>query len=479
MVNYSRPFYNSKKAIPSPMDLLVDKYKALTLTQLQHTFYDRGMATVILFEGSGGMAMSHIINQIIAVFEPRNVTYNSISNYPGNYMKYCLTHIAPEGKISIFDRGWYSGMLCKGESNLSTEINFVNEFERYLYNNEVNLIKIYLDIKESNLKKHKKSYPVDLDGESEVFNDAGDMKDFSIKDDKISTMIDHTNTKYAPWDIVEVKDYKETINRIADFLMMRMSNILRKPHEPETYEIVETYPNCRENVDFSKKMDKDEYNKKLDKLQRKLAELQIELANSDKALVLVFEGWDAAGKGGIIKRVTQALNPRGYKTYPTPAPTKDEKAHTHLWRFTRSVPAPGRIAIFDRSWYGRMMVEPIEGFCTEKEYSRAAEEINLFEALMHHSNIIVLKFWVDITKEEQLKRFNERASDPLKQWKLTDEDWRNREKWDVYEKYVNSMIMQTNTAFAPWIDVESVDKRYGRIKVLQTIVDTLKKELDD
>jgi len=232
-------------------------------------------------------------------------------------------------------------------------------------------------------------------------------------------------------------------------------------------------------VDFSKTMDKDEYEKKLSKLQSKLGELQVKLARSDKAMVLVFEGWDAAGKGGIIKRVTQALNPRGYKTFPTPAPTPEEKAHTHLWRFAKNMPDPGRIAIFDRSWYGRMLVEPIEGFCTKEEYSRAAGEINLFESSLADSHVIFLKFWVDITKEEQLIRFNDRANDPMRQWKLTEEDWRNRDKWDTYEKYVNSMIKQTNTSYAPWIDIESVDKRYGRIKTLQTIVDCLKKELDD
>ncbi len=460
------------------MDLLVSRNKATSLTQLQHTLFEKGMATVILFEGSGGMVMSHIINQIVAVFEPRNVSYNSICNYPGDYVKYCLTHIAPKGRIAIFDRGWYSGALNKGSDNISVDTNLIKEFERYLYNNNVNLVKIYLNMDEKEMEKHKDSYPVDLDGESDVFSNEGNMKDFSISKDRISTLLGHTNTSYAPWDIIDVGDYKKTIGRIADFLEMRLSNILRAPRQPEKFEIIEAYVNPRKDCDFSQSMSKGDYEKKLEKLQRKLAELQIELAKSDRALVLVFEGWDAAGKGGIIKRLTQSLNPRGYKTYPTPAPTAEEKAHTHLWRFCRGVPAKGHIAIFDRSWYGRMMVEPIEGFCSEEEYSRAAAEINFFEAVMHHSRIIVLKFWIDITKDEQLKRFNDRANDPLKQWKLTDEDWRNREKWDTYEKYVDSMMMQTNTSFAPWINIENVDKRYGRIKVLKTIVDTLKEELD-
>ena len=460
------------------MDLLVSDKKATSLTQLQHSLFEKNMATVLLFEGPGGMAMSHIINQIVAIFEPRNVSYHCVSTYPGDYIKYCMTQVAPKGKISIFDRGWYSGALQKTKDNLSTDTNFIKEFERFLFNNEVNLVKIYLNIDEKVLEENKDSYPVDLDGESDVFNDNVNIGDYSTSDTKISALINNTNTTYAPWDIVDVTDYKKTINRIADFLQMRLTNILSMPKEPERFEIVEAYPNPRKEADLTATMDKAEYNKKLDKLQHKLAELQIKLANSKRSMVLVFEGWDAAGKGGAIKRVTQALNPRGYQTFPTPAPTAEEKAHTHLWRFAKSLPAHGQIAIFDRSWYGRMMVEPIEGFCSEDEYSRAGSELNLFEAMMHHNGTIIIKFWIDITKEEQLIRFNDRANDPLKQWKLTDEDWRNRDKWDTYEKYVDSMIMQTNTPFAPWVDIESVDKRYGRIKVLKTIVDTLKKELE-
>jgi len=460
------------------MDLLLSKNKVNTLMQLQHQLYDRDMATVILFEGSGGMPMSHIVNQIIAAFEPRNISYNTISNSSEHWIKYCFTHIAPNGRISFFDRGWYSGILCDDESKTNIYANFVNEFERYLHNNQTNVVKFYLNIEEEALKKHKKSFPVELDGESKVFNDEGKLKDFSISKNRISDLISHTNTKYAPWDVIEVGDFEKTIDKIADMLIMRLSNLVRSPLEPERFEILEIYPNPRLDNDFSESMDKDEYKEKLAKLQRKLAEMQIELANSDRSLVLVFEGWDAAGKGGIIKRLTQALNPRGYDTYPTPAPTPEEKSHTHLWRFARNMPEPGHIAIFDRSWYGRMMVEPIEGFCTKEEYSRAAGEINTFEAALAKDHVIFIKFWIDITKEEQLKRFNARAADPMKSWKLTDEDWRNREKWDIYEKYVNSMIEQTNTEFAPWVAVECVDKRYGRIKILETIVDTLKKELD-
>ena len=461
------------------MDLLISKDKAETLARLELKLSERQMSTVILFEGVGGMAMSHIVNQIIAVFEPRNIRYHSISTSNMPWIKYCLVNVAPKGQIAIFDRGWYSGILSEGDEKLADNISLANAFERYLYNNGVNVIKFYLDMDEDTLKKNKKSYPVDIDGESEVFNNVGKLKDFSVNKSKIRNLLEKTNSTYSEWDVIEVGDFKETVRKIASILEARLSGLLTMPREPETYDIMEIYPNPREDVKFDQEMSKSDYSKKLTKLQNKLAELQVKLANSDKALCLVFEGWDAAGKGGCIKRVTQALNPRGYKTFPIPAPTAEEKSHTHLWRFAKNMPDPGQITIFDRSWYGRMLVEPIEGFCTEKEYSRAAAEINLFESSLYKDHVIFIKFWIDITKEEQLKRFKDREADPLKSWKLTDEDWRNRKKWNTYEKYINSMIKQTNTDYAPWIDVECVDKRYGRIKVLQTIVDTLKEALDD
>jgi len=460
------------------MDLLISKEKANTLTQLEHRLAEKKIPTVILFEGAGGMAMSHVVNQIVGIFEPRNIRYHCVSTSKLPWIKYCLLNIAPKGTISIFDRGWYTGIISDGEENLMNNINLANDFERYLYNNGVQVIKIYLQFDEDSLKKYKKSYPVPIEGEDELFNDLGRIKISSTFRGKLKYLLSQTNTKYAKWDILEMKDYEETVGALADIIEERFTEILSMPSEPEKFEILEVYPNPRDDVDFEKALTKKQYKKQLAKLQRKLAELQIKLKKSDKAMVLVFEGWDAAGKGGCIKRVTQALNPRGYKVFPVPAPTSEEKSHTHLWRFAKNMPDPGQITIFDRSWYGRMMVEPIEGFCSETDYSRAAGEINLFEGALSSSHVIFLKFWVDITSEEQLIRFNDRAADPLKQWKLTDEDWRNREKWDTYEKYVNSMIEQTNTPAAPWIDIECVDKRYGRIKVLQTIVDTLKKELD-
>ncbi|MBR2394803.1 MAG: hypothetical protein IKA98_04835, partial [Candidatus Methanomethylophilaceae archaeon] len=236
------------------------------------------------------------------------------------------------------------------------------------------------------------------------------------------------------------------------------------------------YHNPRVSADLTLKAKG--YKERLEELSEELGILQQKLAASDRALVLVFEGRDAAGKGGSIRRVTRALNPRGYRAVPVAAPVGDERVHTYLWRFARSMPKRGNTVIFDRSWYGRMMVEPIEGFCTQEEYNRSASEINGFERSIVESGGIVIKFWMEISKDEQLRRFEARRDNPLKRWKITDEDWRNRDKWDAYETHVDTMLSTTNTPWAPWVVVESEDKKYGRIKVLETIVSTLRRELD-
>ena len=196
-------------------------------------------------------------------------------------------------------------------------------------------------------------------------------------------------------------------------------------------------------------------------------------------MILGFEGWDAAGKGGAIKRLTSHLDPRGYKVCPTASPNDVEKSHHYLWRFWNHVPKAGHIAIFDRTWYGRVMVERIEGFCSEEDWHHAYREINEMEAHFAHSGALVLKFWLQIDKDEQERRFNDRMKNPEKRWKITDEDWRNREKWDAYVLAVNEMLEKTSTKDAPWIVVEGNSKWYARIKVLETVADAMEKKIKE
>ena len=230
-------------------------------------------------------------------------------------------------------------------------------------------------------------------------------------------------------------------------------------------------------VDLSKSLTRSVYKKKLNDLQKRMALLHSELYKRRIPVVIGFEGWDAGGKGGAIHRLTKTMDPRGYEVIPTAAPNDIEKAHHYLWRFWNHMPKAGHVAIFDRTWYGRVMVERIEGFCTEEEWRRAYSEINRMEAQMADAGAIVLKFWLHIDKDEQKKRFEERMEDPNKQWKITDEDWRNREKWEEYVKAVDEMILRTSTTYAPWIIVEGNDKLYARIKVLETVVEAIEKRL--
>ena len=234
-----------------------------------------------------------------------------------------------------------------------------------------------------------------------------------------------------------------------------------------------------QRADLSLRLDEKAYSRKLKKLQAKLHLLGYEAYRQGRPVVLVFEGWDAAGKGGAIQRVTEELDPRSYVVHAIAAPAGEDKVHHYLYRFWRRLPPRGQIAIFDRSWYGRVLVERIEGFARHDEWQRAYAEINEFERQIVEFDTIVCKFWIQISPEEQLRRFEERQSVPYKSWKLTDEDWRNREKWSLYEEATNEMLLRTSTPSAPWSVVESEDKRYGRIKVLRTIVQRLEAELGE
>ena len=211
--------------------------------------------------------------------------------------------------------------------------------------------------------------------------------------------------------------------------------------------------------------------------QQRLAELTDSKAFRDIALVAAFEGNDAAGKGGSIRRVTGAIDPRRFKVHSVAAPTDEEKARPYLWRFWRRIPGKGDVAVFDRTWYGRVLVERIEGFCSEADWIRAYDEINDFEEQLVAEGIVLVKFWLAISKDEQLRRFKEREKTPYKRYKITDEDWRNREKWDAYRIAVGDMIDRTSSEYAPWTLVESEDKNYGRVKILATICDRLEAAL--
>ena len=264
---------------------------------------------------------------------------------------------------------------------------------------------------------------------------------------------------------------RDAINRHLDQWAQRDKGILAAPTRSFTADrgSDEASRTVLSHLDMSANVDKEVYRTRLEELQGRLNLLFRRAKSQRRSVVAVFEGWDAAGKGGAIRRVTAALDARDYQVIPIAAPTDEERAHHYLWRFWRHLPRAGRVTIFDRSWYGRVLVERIEGFASEPAWMRAYSEITDFEEQLHDHGILVVKFWLHITKNEQLRRFEERQKTPYKHYKLTEEDWRNREKWDRYEMAVNDMVERTSTPFAPWTLVEANDKRYTRIKVLKTL----------
>jgi polyphosphate kinase 2 (PPK2 family) len=241
---------------------------------------------------------------------------------------------------------------------------------------------------------------------------------------------------------------------------------------------VEQY-NLLDALDLSLNLNKSSYKNQLEKYQGKLNELSRYALAAKRSSILVFEGWDAAGKGGTIRRITESLDARHYQVIPIAAPTDEERAHHYLWRFWRHIPRAGQVTIYDRSWYGRVLVERVEGLAKPSQWQRAYSEIvNFEEALLAHG-IVIMKFWLHIDKDEQIERFKRREQISYKQFKITEEDYRNREKWDDYQKAVNEMIARTSTSKSPWLLVEANDKNYARIKVLKAYCERLEKMLDE
>ena len=289
-----------------------------------------------------------------------------------------------------------------------------------------------------------------------------------------------TSLSSAPWYMIDAESRKWTELQVLEYLTqgidIALSNqALAVPLLQNVFPMTQM-PKLSE-IPLDKELDDNTYKEELDRLQARLGELHNRLYRKKVPVIIAYEGWDAAGKGGNIKRITGALDPRGYEVYPIASPEPHEKARHYLWRFWTRLPKTGHIAIFDRTWYGRVMVERLEGFCSENDWMRAYNEINEFEKELQDWGAVLIKFWVQIDKETQLARFTDRQNTPEKQWKITDEDWRNRDKWDQYETAVNEMIQKTSTVYAPWHILESTDKKYARIKALRIVVEELEKVL--
>ena len=466
---------------------------------LQRECKDAGIPVILVFEGMGAAGKGVQINRLIQALDPRGFdVYACDRPTEDEQMRPFLwrywTKTPAKGRIAVFDRSWYRSVQVDRFDGLTREDKLgdayqdILSFEKQLCDDGTVIMKFFLYIDKDEQKKRFKK----LEGSKETSwrvtdEDWNRNKDFDRYLKMNEEMLEKTDTDYAPWVIIEAVDKDYAALKIVSTVMDRLEYELehRRPEDEKTAQRQESKTRERfkngvlSGIDLSKSLTEEEYKTRLKKLQKRLAELHSELYRLRIPVVIGFEGWDAGGKGGAIKRLTSNLDPRGYRVNPTAAPNDIEKVHHYLWRFWNSVPKAGHIAIFDRTWYGRVMVERIEGFCSEAEWRRAYQEINEMESHMANAGAVVLKFWLHIDKDEQDRRFRERQANPAKQWKITDEDWRNREKWDQYEEAVNEMLIRTSTTYAPWIVVEGNDKRYARVKVLQTVVDALEKKVKE
>lgn len=487
----------SKKLSKKEFHFIEEEW-ALKLQYLQRTCKDMGIPVLILFEGWGASGKGTLINQLIHPMDPRGFNvYTTQKASEEERLRPFLwrfwTKLPEDGRTHVFDRSWYQRVLRdRWEGNVSQlqlqpAFEEIINFEEQLVNDGMVIIKFFLHISKQEQKKRFKKLEESNETSWRVTKkDWKDNEDFDSHLAVADEMLIRTDTDFAPWTIVEATDREYAASKILMTVVERLSDAVNNKKEEDAAEKKERisavsdvrFKNGALNgIDLTKSLDKETYKKKLQKLQNRLAELHNEMYRKRIPVVLAFEGWDAGGKGGAIKRITEYMDPRGYEVIPTAAPNDIEKAHHYLWRFWNKIPKAGHMAIFDRTWYGRVMVERIEGFCSEAEWKRAYNEINHMEQHLANSGCIVIKFWMQIDKDEQERRFKERQAIPEKQWKITEEDWRNREKWDQYEEAVDEMIVRTSTPYAPWVIVEANSKYYARIKVLETVVHALEERL--
>jgi polyphosphate:AMP phosphotransferase len=394
--------------------------------------------------------------------------------------------LPPKGKIGIFFGNWYSQMLharVEGDikdAKLEQAIFAVEGLERMLCDEGALLFKFWFHLSKKQLKERLKALEKDPRRSWQL--NPLDWKQSEVYDRFVhygERVLRRTSRDYAPWYVIEGSDERYRSLAVGRILLEGLQAALKlkeRPRlQPHAAPLVSSLDNrgLLDSLDLSLVLDKDEYKEQLETEQARLNGLMRDKRMRGHALMVVFEGNDAAGKGGAIRRVTAALDPRQYHIVPIAAPSEEERAQPYLWRFWRHVPGRGRFTIFDRSWYGRVLVERVEGFCSQADWLRAYSEINDFEEQLHDHGIVVVKFWLSIDKDTQMQRFKERESIAFKRYKITDEDWRNRDKWDLYVDAVGDMVDRTSTEIAPWTLVEANDKRFARVKVLRTINEAL------
>ncbi len=413
-------------------------------------------------------------------------------------------HLPRRGRVGLFLSAWYGPAFAdrvrrvNSVDEFESRLDRIARFERALADDGAVIIKFFLHLDERSQRKRLKSLHKDpltrwrvTDQQWEALRRHGRIKEAAERG------IRRTSTDRAPWHVVEGADERYRSLTVATLLNEAIHRGLKRARASEvvastparegapapTADARETLNKAakRYNVlsalDLTQRIAKSRYGDELERQQGRLNLLQRQAVEQGLSTAAVFEGWDAAGKGGAIRRVTAALDAREYRVVPIGAPTDEELAHHYLWRFWRQLSRAGRVTIFDRSWYGRVLVERVEELATVNEYQRAYAEINDFEQQLADQGILMTKFWLHISKDEQLERFQERQRLPHKRWKITQDDWWNRERWDDYEVAVNDMVSRTSTRRAPWLLIEANDKYYARIEVIRTLADRMERAL--
>ena len=469
----------------------------IQLGELHRKIHDLGIPAIIVFEGWDAAGRGTLINELILRLDPRgfkvfanNLCHGDVTAHPFLWRYWNTTPAA--GKIMIYDKSWYDAVLSDRidgvtkNDQVPTLYDEIVSFERQLADSGCLLIKFFLHI----TKKEQKKRMDELENDPATRWRVGDVewrrhRKYEESLALIEETLSRTDRDCSPWTPVAAMDRRFAAAKICqtviDVLTQRIQRVESGKQAPPVSELAvkpaEIPTSILDTIAMPKEWKPDQYEKELDRWGKKLHELHYETYKKKIPVLILFEGWDAAGKGGAIKRLVENFDPRGYEVTPVSAPNDTERAHHYLWRFWQAVPTAGRIAVFDRTWYGRVLVERVEGFCQETEWRRAYREINEFEEQLTNFGAVIVKFWLHIDKDEQLRRFEEREKTPGKSWKITAEDWRNREKWDDYKSAVDEMLFRTSTRKAPWTVVAANSKEYARLTVLRTVAEAMGKAL--
>lgn len=490
------------EALETGKFLSPDDYKARQLTlrqELLEAQFDqagRDYPVIILVAGLPGAGKGTLVHRLNEWMDPRRIETSAIWMHSDEeeerpFFWRFWRKLPPRGKTGIFLGSWYTRPLHDATEgkldsrDLQLQLEEINGFERMLHDDGALVIKLWLHVTRETQRRQLNEEAPRLQQNPRVDAYAGHWwEQYPRALETAEQIILGSDTGHTPWHLIESEDrlYREITGGeiILGALRERASRDAQPARKKKTYRDkpgVRDQPTVLAGVPDDLTLDKDDYRAKLYQHQRQLQDLAWLAHRQRRSLVAVFEGWDAGGKGSAIRRVTAAIDPRLYQVVQYAAPTDEERAHHYLWRFWRKLERDGRATIFDRSWYGRVLVERVEGLAPAEAWRRAYHEINQFEGQLVAHGCIVVKFWLHITPEEQLKRFEDRQKKPHKQYKITDDDWRNRERWDDYAHAVEDMVVHTSTGFAPWTLVAGNDKRYARVQILQTLCQRLNQAL--